>query len=171
MFRFSRSGKGEVDLYRFMSNIVQIIICFFCHMPCNTLPLVVNHCSKHSKPLGTPSKLVQILGDGYCLFRALSYAVTGRQIYYTQVRGQIINHMNSSLDSYLVRVQMARNIIRVKGIEILSASSLLSTDFFVYTRFGDTHKWQMENRDPRKLTPVRVFNINCKSLTPSLNSS
>ena len=139
----------------------------FSHMLFHTLPLVVNH----SKPLGTLSKLIQIVGNGNCLFRTLSYAVTGGQIYYTRVRAQIINHMNSSLDSYLVSGQMARNIVRVRGIEILSASSLLSTDIFLYTRFGDTHKWQKENRDPRKLTPVRVFNINCKSLTPSLNSS
>ena len=47
---------------------------------------------------------------------------------------------------------MARNKVRVKGIEILSAASLLSTDIFVYTQFGDTDKWQWENRDPRKLT-------------------
>ena len=83
----------------------------FCRMPCHTLPVVVNHCSKHSKPLGTPSELVQILGDGNCPFRALSYAVTGRQIYYTRMRAQIINHMNSSLESYLVSSQMARNIV------------------------------------------------------------
>ena len=36
-----------------------------------------------------------------------SYAVTGRQIYYTRVRAQKINHMNSSSDSYLVIGQMA----------------------------------------------------------------
>ena len=140
-------------------------------MLCHALPLVVNQYSKHSKPLGTPSKLIQIRGNGNCLFRALSCAVTGRQIYYTRVKAQIINHMNSSLDSYLFSGQMARNIVRVKGIEILSASSLLSTDIFLYTRLGDTHKWHIENRDPRKLTPVRVFNINCKPPTPSLNSS
>ena len=107
-------------------------------MPCHPLPLVVNHFSKHSKPPGTPSKLIQIPGDGNCLFQALSYAVTGRQIYYTRVRAQIINHMNSSLDSYLVNGQMARNKVRVKGIEILSAASLLSMGIFVYTQFGDT---------------------------------
>ena len=138
---------------------------------CHTLPLFVNHCSKHSKPLGTPPKLFQILSDGNCLFRALSYAVTGRQIYYTQVRAQIINHMNSSLHSYLVNGQMARRKVTVRGIEILSAAPLLSTDIFVCTPIGDTYKWQIENRDPRKLTTVRVFNINCKSPTPSLNSS
>ena len=75
----------------------------FCHMPCHTLPLVVNYCSKHSsKPLGTPSKLIQVLGGGNCLFQALSYAVTVTQIHYTRVRAQTINHMNSSLGTYLV---------------------------------------------------------------------
>ena len=78
--------------------------------------------------------------------------------------------MNGSLDSYLVSGQKARNKVRVKGIEILSASSLLATEIFVSTQFGDTHKWQKENRDPRKLTPVRFFNINCKPPTPILNS-
>ena len=93
-------------------------------MPCHNLPLLVNYCSKHSnKPLGTPSKLIQILGGGICLFQALSYAVTVRQIHYTRVRAQIINHMNSSLDSYLVNGQMAKNKVRVKCIEILSAES------------------------------------------------
>ena len=82
-----------------------------------------------------------------------------------------MNHMNSSLDNYLVNGQMARNKVRVKGIEILSTPFLLSTDIFVYTQFGDTYKWQIENRDPRKRTPIRVFNTNCKPPTPSLNSS
>ena len=65
------------------------------------------------------------------------------------MRAQIINHMrhienfplpniNSSLDSYLANGQMARNKVRVKGIEILSPASLLSTVIFVYTQFGDT---------------------------------
>ena len=43
-------------------------------------------------------------------FEALSYAVIGRQIYYTRVRAQVINHMNSSLDSYVVNGQMARKL-------------------------------------------------------------
>ena len=68
-------------------------------------------------------------------------------------------------------VQMARNKVRIKGIEILSAVSLLSTAIFVYTQFGDTDKWQWENRNPRKLTPVRVFDVDCKPPSPSLNSS
>ena len=60
--------------------------------------------------------------------------------------------MNSSSD-ILINSQMARNKVRVKGIEILSAASLLSTDIFVYTQFGDTYKWQFYNncRNPRAL--------------------
>ena len=72
--------------------------------------------------------------------------------------------MNSSSDSYLVISQMAREKLRVKGTETLSAATLLSTDIFVYTQFGDTYKWQVENQDPRKLTSVRVSNIHCKPL-------
>ena len=48
--------------------------------------------------------------------------------------------MNSSLDSYLVNGQMARNKVKVKGIEILSVACLLSTDIFVYTQFDSTFK-------------------------------
>ena len=104
-------------MYCFISSIVQITICFLCHDP---LP------------------------------HLLSFAVTGRQIFYTRVRAQIINHMrhiknfllshiNSSLDSILTNSKMARNKVRGKGIEILNASSLVSTDVFVYTQFEDAY--------------------------------
>ena len=88
-------------MYRSKSNIVQITMCFFVTIPRHTSPLVVKHCKKPSRPFGTPSKLIQILGDGNCLFRALSYAVTGRQIYYTRLRAQIINHMHEAISYYL----------------------------------------------------------------------
>ena len=55
----------------------------------------------------------------------LTYAVTGRQIYYIPVQAQIINDMNNgSLDSYLVNSQMATNKVRVKRKKILSTASL-----------------------------------------------
>jgi len=47
--------------------------------------------------------------------------------------------MNSSLDSHLTNGQMARNKVRVKGIERLSTASLLSTEIFVCTQFGESH--------------------------------
>ena len=142
----------------------------FAFFPCNeesqplmcsimNLPLVLEHAVKPSKKLGQPSKLIHILGDGNCLFRAFSYVITGRQVYHTKVREQIINHMRhiehfllphmkTSLDSYLAtcRSHMARNGVWGTDIEILSAASLLSTDVFVYTKFGETYKWQKFSR-------------------------
>ena len=50
----------------------------------------------------------------------------------------LLPNINISLDSYLANGQMARNKVRVKGTEILSPASLLSTDIFVYTQSGDT---------------------------------
>ena len=74
------ANQGEVGVSFYVQHSADHYM-LFCHMPYHTLPLAVNHCSKHSKPPGTPTKLIQILGNGNCLFWALSYAVTGRQIY------------------------------------------------------------------------------------------
>ena len=68
------------------------------------------------------------------------------------MRAQIINHMkdiehfllphmNTSLDNHLANSQMANNGVWGTDIEISSAASLLSTDIFVYTQFGDAYKW------------------------------
>ena len=68
------------------------------------------------------------------------------------MRARIVNHMkhienfllphiNSSLDNYLANSQMPRNGVWGTEIEILSAASLLSTDIFVFTQFGDLGKW------------------------------
>ena len=49
VFRFSRSGKGDVDVYRFMSkDIVQITMCFVVMIPCHTLPSMCHHTCRRS---------------------------------------------------------------------------------------------------------------------------
>ena len=83
------------------------------------LPLLVKHknCSEMVKPLEKPSKLYRILGDGNCLFHALSYAITERQNYHSLVREKIVQHirhkehallahMNGSVNEYLARTGM-----------------------------------------------------------------
>ena len=123
------------------------------------LPLVVQHAVKPSKKLGKPSKLSQrILNDGNCLFRAFSYVITGRQVYHTKVREQIINHMRhtkhfllphmkTSLDSYLAtcRSHMARNGVCRTDIEILSAASLLSNDANLKYRQEEEHRLKQKS--------------------------
>ena len=93
-----------------------------------------------------------VQGDGNCLFRALSYAITGRQIYHTLVRHKTIQHMstieqllkphmNSSLNDYLNHSQMSHLGTWGSDIELLAASHLLDTDIFVYTKVGLAYKW------------------------------
>ena len=45
--------------------------------------------------------MFRILGDGNCLFRALSYVITGQQFYHAQIRHKIINHMKN-IENFLV---------------------------------------------------------------------
>ena len=66
------------------------------------LPLIVKHHPMTQQNLGEPSKCKQILGDGNCPFRALSYAVTGRQTYHSVVRAKILRHMKEMEQALVV---------------------------------------------------------------------
>ena len=137
------------------------------------LPLTdyVLHCHDVKLLLHEPSKVHPILGDGNCLFRALSYVITGTQSYHADIRSKIIQHMieienllfphtNMSLVSYLEQSGMANIGTWGTDIEIFTACSLLSTDIYVYTKVGQCFKWQKFSstvlngklRWPRRLT-------------------
>ena len=46
-------------------------------------------------PLSSPQKIKPIQGDGNCMFRALSYVITGSVKHHLQVRANILEHMES----------------------------------------------------------------------------
>ena len=49
VFRLLRSGKGDVDVYRFISkHMVQITMCFVVMIPCHTLPSMCHHTCRRS---------------------------------------------------------------------------------------------------------------------------
>ncbi len=94
-----------------------------------------------------------ILDDGNCLFRGLSYVITGTQSYHADILSKIIQHMieiehllfphmNMLLVSYLEQSGMANMGTWGTDIEIFTACSLLSTDIYVYTKVGQCFKWQ-----------------------------
>ncbi len=82
------------------------------------MPFISEHKLKQSKPLGAHIKRHSINGDGNCLFRALSFGITGRQTYYRSIRQKIVSHMkeiefalqphiNCPLEDYLLNSKMA----------------------------------------------------------------
>lgn len=49
-------------------------------------------CEIPSRQLGKPCVSTQIVGDGNCFFRAISYSLTDTENYYDEVRGAICQH-------------------------------------------------------------------------------
>ena len=128
--------------------------CWLLNLPSVVNPVIV---SPIPQQLGKPSKLYKTIGDGNCLFRAISFSISGRQVYHQIVRNKIVEHMiviesamrprmNSSLDNYLGRSGMIKQNVFGTDIEILKASSLLQTDIYVYTKVGSGYKWQKFSR-------------------------
>ena len=54
----------------------------------------------------------------------------------------LLPHINMSLDSYLQQSRMAEEGSWGTDIEIFTVCSLLSTDIYVYTKVGQSFKWQ-----------------------------
>jgi hypothetical protein len=147
---------------------------------CNTLSLTLEceHEPCSNKNLGTPTEIHEIKGDGNCLFRALSYAITGSQGYHKEVREKVIKHMKiieklllphiKNLSSYLDSSRMANTDSWGTDVEIIAASSLLSKDIYVYTKVGqgDIYKWQkfsestQNESEPKNTCAIYLKNTN-----------
>ena len=121
------------------------------------LPLIVNNFEMSSKPLGDPIKIFSINGDGNCLFRSFSYAITGRQNYHRLIRKKIVDymktiehallpHIGTSVQEYLTRSKMNCDGVWGTDIEILTAASLFCIDIYVYTKLGNYSRWNKFSR-------------------------
>ena len=121
------------------------------------LPLILEPKYGYVKSLNLPAQVHRINSDGNCLFRALAYVITGRQVYHNFIRHKILDHMkeievllvphmNMSLNSYLQSNNMSSQGTWGSDIEIFAASSLLSTDIYVYTKVGNSYKWHKFSR-------------------------
>ena len=146
--------EKSVGTYSFVP-ITELLQQFLCSKV--NLPLVIKCKTREIKILGPPLEKRSILGDGNCLFRALSYIVTGRQIYHNILRSKVIEqmttievnllpHMNCSSENYLQKSQLRNPGTWGTDIEIFAAASLLSTDLFVYTNVDNVYRWQLFSR-------------------------
>ena len=141
------------------------------------LPLLFEHKSRENKILGPPLEKHSIQRDGNCLFRALSYIVTGRQTDHHILRSKVIEHMKTievyllphmkcSLENYLQKSQMRSSGTWGTDIEIFAAASLLSTDIFVYTNVHNVYRWQLFSKKmldgslPENDSPIYIEHVN-----------
>ena len=96
----------------------------------------------------------RIRGDGNCLFRSLSYVITGAESQHHAIRSIIVMHMYSignnlmcnyinsqiypSLGHYIESNKMYENGIWGTDVEMVTLAHLLNTSIYVYSpNFGD----------------------------------
>lgn len=89
-------------------------------------------------------KLIQIKGDGNCLFRALSLVVYGSEMYHSKIRELLVNFVRSNADKFRVYVTRGTTLedhllhmqySRTWGtqVELYAAASLFGRELYVYT--------------------------------------
>ena len=118
-------------------------------------------------PLTRPNlrKLRTIEGDGNCMFRALSYIITGSEDQHHKIRSLIVSHMlsisnllighgpdgranyansmqrHSSIEEYIRVTKMDRDTTWGTAIELACASHLFNTPLYVYDVSHANHTW------------------------------
>ncbi|CAG2244663.1 unnamed protein product [Mytilus edulis] len=100
--------------------------------------------------MGPPSTTKSITGDGNCLFRAISYALSNRQEFYGNIRKAIVDHLIKNAEMFksflqprfktitehIHSLQMKENNVWGTELEIIACADLLKTD--IYTYYNDS---------------------------------
>jgi hypothetical protein len=112
--------------------------------------------NRQSSLLGPPSKIDKIIGDGNCLFRALSKEVSLTEEYHPRLRRIAINTLMSpryrskfeeqigkSVPDYIRNSKMARNGTWGTDVEVYALATFLETPIAMYYRAPGTsyHDW------------------------------
>ena len=90
--------------------------------------------------------VLEMMRDGNCLFRSMSYVLTGSQEYYMLVRLLVCNHMYSilhllvphihphtSVEAYIAHKNMERDYTWGTDVEIFTFANLCQTNVYVYS--------------------------------------
>ena len=125
-------------------------------------------------PLTRPDmrSLKRIQGDGNCLFRALSYIITGCEEQHMAVRNAILDHMVTiahfllghhllnydSIQTYIVASGMDEEYSWGTDIEMLTLSHLLNTHIVSYSeQFGNWQRYSPHNVDRTLRDEINSF--------------
>ena len=96
-------------------------------------------------------RVTRVKGDGNCLFRALAVATTGWEIGHLRIRDLVCDHIHdvgpyNSKDAsdgplYLRQTRMRKETVFGTDVELFSAAQVLSTDIYVFHKYGESMKW------------------------------
>ncbi|MCG8621127.1 MAG: hypothetical protein MJE68_03860 [Proteobacteria bacterium] len=93
-------------------------------------------------------KVKIIVGDGNCLFRAFSVAVTGWETAHLAFRQLICEHISEvgtytkkDPTEYFSQTNMTSLGVYGSDVEIMAAAQILGCDIYVYHMYGDSLKW------------------------------
>ncbi|VDI59099.1 Hypothetical predicted protein [Mytilus galloprovincialis] len=96
--------------------------------------------------MGPPSATKTITGDGNCLFRAISYALSNRQEFFGNVRKAIVDHLMTNteifrsflqpqfvtVEQHIQTLKMEEKNVWGTELEILACADLLKTDIYTF---------------------------------------
>ena len=153
---------SQIDNTHFISHRTYIFVPMSIRkraMLCTTHSLTIiaghlNYGNVNAQCVGSP-QFVQIIAGygGDCLFRSLSYLITGSQVQHKVVRTIICNYIrNGMIDSYLTtspieylissQMELFEQNVWGSDVEIYAAAQLFETDIYVYSAWGNNgNKW------------------------------
>ena len=103
----------------------------------------------------TPSCLINVEGDGNCIFRCISLALHGTQEKHSEIRAAIVETMSKDEAFYGQRIDgdiknhlscMSKDRTWATEAEIFAASEFLDRDIMVYDQRLKSSKWTLHSR-------------------------
>ena len=92
--------------------------------------------------------VVPVVGDGNCLFRALSFIISGTEIHHHHLRTLICNYISchyrnipGASENYVRDSRMANASVWATDVELHAAAALLGVNIYVYSTYGVQRCW------------------------------
>ena len=127
--------------------------------------------------IGEPRTIDHVLGDGNCLFRALSKEITGTVKPHMAVRNKVVSVLQNpshtknfdsysgpaDMTEYVSQSRMGDNATWATDIEIVAAASPLDTPIVIHTQLSTGKTWL--RYDPLCVVPALLNTELCVYLT------
>ena len=101
----------------------------------------VGRINKTFKNTCEPLEMKDVEGDGNCLFRSLSYAITGEEDQHAVIRTLICDYATSN--ERTKDIPMRQDKVWGTTTEILAAANLFELNRFVWALFGTKFTWHV----------------------------